>query len=143
MKITEVIESFEDAANTISGMTFKCGYEYEITGNETYPLLLLIPPDSEAPDWKNHTEIYSIQFYVMDLLPQSSSDTYKEKFEALKDYAEIIIDYVDGYIPSGATLREEFIKSPKRVKYELFPFNANDRAPAVKVTFELHVTECR
>lgn len=143
MKISSVIAAFEDAAQTISGMQFKSCFLFELTGNETYPLTVLTPPESVIQDYRNPVEQYSIELFVMKTLPQSSTEVYTDVWEDLKDWGFDIIDYVHGYLPSGVSVPNMWIPSPKKIVITPFAHKGNDLTPAVKFEFVLEVKDCR
>lgn len=137
-KLTDIESRFEAAANTITTMSFVSGYLFEqnVIANKGYPLVIFTPPDSVVPDLIHQFEDYDIVFYIYTEREQDDSETLMQKWEQLKDWAWDIIDYVRANTTT-------YIINPKAIRFTLFPYEGNDRTPAVKIALTLHVKECR
>lgn len=142
MTIKEVINKFQEAAQSISTMNFRCCFLYELTQNETYPLTVLIPPRGAVEDWKQDQDTYEIELWVMNQLLQSSTDHTEDTWKTLQNWGFDIVQYLDDNGNFG-TGEDYWLKRPVRIEFEPVNAGGNDMAPAVVFKFKLEVKHCK
>ncbi len=141
MTITNVIDKVKEAANSVTGLYAKCCFLYELGENENYPLAVLIPPKGETL-LHSDEDTYDIELWLMQLLPQSSTDDRDDIWEDLQEYGWDILKYLDNSAnqKSGESY---YLARPVEIRFE--PVNAygKDRTPAVVFTFRIKVLNCK
>jgi len=141
-KLTDLVDRFRDAVTAHGTLrTFKFAYAYDINKDlrKEFPVLLLVPPDSEVSNYRSRwEESYSVVMWIFNQMALNDDQTLQEKWADIKDCAWDIIDTVT----SRETLPTDYQLS-SGVNVTLYPDEGNDRSVAVKFEFDMTVKDCR
>lgn len=138
-QIADIRDKFSSLVALVTGINT---YKFDVLSSmnasrsKAYPVFLLkVPATAQNVDTRKDWTRYNIDFYVLDLHPQSDTRDLADVYDEMRGYAEEVLLRLK-------LNQEDYVLADRTVSYEYGYDMYNDKLCGVKCSFQLSVFHC-